>query len=119
MNTPNTPDQAWAMTGFDLPKPHVLSTAPPNPPGNVRLRHGDNPEEVVPMCNPVVGARVYEVQWTLDPNAGPWNNGGTFPSSREMKLTDLPRGKDVWVRIRMQDTRDPSAWGDPAPIMVT
>jgi hypothetical protein len=36
-----------------------------------------------------------------------------------MLLTDLPRAKDIWVHIRVIGTNGPSAWSDPATILVT
>lgn len=68
---------------------------------------------------PLTYVRVYEVGWTLDPNAGPWSDGGSFPNSRVMVLTGLPRAKDIWVRIRVIGTNGASAWSDPATILVS
>jgi hypothetical protein len=36
-----------------------------------------------------------------------------------MRLIGMPRGKDIWVRIRVQAMGGFSARGDPATIMVT
>ena len=63
--------------------------------------------------------RVYEVEWTMEPDiTGQWNDGGTFSSSRAMILTGLPRAKDIWVRVRVVSTHGPSGWSDPATILV-
>ncbi len=55
---------------------------------------------------------------TLDPDAGPWTGGFSFPSTRGMLFTGLPRAKDVWIRLRVQGTNGPSGWSDPATILV-
>ena len=119
--TPGIADADLATTGFDLPQPKTRSSAVPDAPQNVRLKRGDQTGVVIPQCDAVTtgGVRVYEVEWTLDPNAGPWNDGGSFPNSRAMLLTALPRAKDIWVRIRVIGTNGPSAWSDPATILVS
>jgi hypothetical protein len=118
--TPNVTEADLATTGYDLPKPRTLTGAAPDAPKNARVKHSGQTGVVIPQCNAVKGGgvRVYEVQWTLDPNNGPWNDGGSFPNSRAMKLIGLPRAKDVWVRIRVIGTNGPSAWSDPATILV-
>lgn len=95
-----------ATTGFDLPAARTRTSAPPEAPTNVRLKPGTKSCTIVPRCDAVTsgGVRVYEAEWTLDPNNGSWNNGGSFPSSRAMELNGLPRAKDVWVRVRVQGT---------------
>jgi hypothetical protein len=119
--TPGVTDADLATTGYDLPQPHTRTGAVPPAPQNARLKNGDQSRTVIPQCDPVTtgGVRVYEVEWTLDPTNGPWNDGGSFPNSRAMLLTDLPRAKDIWVRIRVIGTNGPSAWSDPATILVT
>jgi hypothetical protein len=119
--TPGVTDADLATTGYDLPAPRTRTGAVPDAPQNVRLKHGDQTGEVIPLCDAVTsgGVRVYEVEWTLDPNNGPWNDGGTFPNSRAMDLKGLPRAKDVWVRVRVQGTNGASAWSDPATILVS
>jgi hypothetical protein len=71
------------------------------------------------MCDPVARAKAYELQYTLDPNAGPWIDAGTFSSTRGLGLTGLTRGKDHWARVRGVGPSGVGAWSDPATIMVT
>ena len=116
---PNVTEAMLATTGFDLPKRPVRATAPPGIAQNLRLFHGANPGEVRALCDALAGARSFEVEWTLDPNAGPWSTATGFPNRLEMILTGLPRGKDIWVRVRGLGTRGFGPWSDPATIMVT
>jgi hypothetical protein len=94
---------------------------PPPTPTNVRVKRGEQSCTILPQCDAVTtgGVRMYEAEWTLDPSNGSWNNGGAFPNSRAMQLNGLPRAKDVWVRVRVQGTNGPSAWSDPATILVS
>jgi len=118
--TPGATDADFATTQFDLPKPRVRSAAPPPAPQGVILEDGTQSGEVVVVCEAVTigGVRMYEAEWTLDPNNGPWNDGGSFPNSRVIMLTGMPRAKDIWVRVRVQGTNGPSAWSDPATTLV-
>lgn len=120
MQVANVTDANLAAIGLPVAKSRVRSTAPPEICPNLRLRHGDNPGEVFGTCDPPgPNIRIYELQWTFDPNAGPWNDGGSFPNSRAFKLTGMQRGKDIWVRVRAVNTNGPGGWSDPATIMVT
>lgn len=120
-NTPNVTEAEAATSGFDLPHGRTHSGAAPNAPGDVRLLHGENPGDVIVRCTAVTsgGVRTYYVQWTLDPTAGPWTDADPFVNSRVIKLHALPRGKDIWVRVRVLGTNGFSAWSDPATIMAT
>ncbi len=112
-------DAQLASTGFDVAHVPARTGALPSAPQNIHLKHGVTGEVAV-HCDPVRdgGVRSYEVAWTLDPNAGPWQDGEIFASSRKMKITGLPRAKDIWVRVRVMGTNGMSDWGDPATILV-
>jgi hypothetical protein len=117
---PNATDTDVAEIGLPEAKSRVRSTAVPDICENLRLRHGDSPGEVLGTCDPPgPNIRIYELQWTFDPNLGPWNDGGNFPNSRAFKISGLPRGKDIWVRVRAVNTNGEGGWSDPATIMVT
>ncbi len=63
---------------------------------------------------------IYEAQYTLgDPTVGPWIDIEPFSSSRHFEIPGLPRGKDVWVRVRARNANGPGPWSDPATTMVT
>ena len=119
--TPGVTVADLATTSFDQPAAKVRSSAVPDAPQNVRLKRGGQSCVVIPQCDAVTsgGVRVYEVEWTLDPNGATWTDGGSFPNSRAMQLTGLPRAKDIWVRVRVVGTNGPSAWSDPATILVS
>lgn len=113
-------DTNLAAIGLPVAKTASRVTEPPAVCENLRLSHGSLPGEVRGRCQPPAGnIRVYEGQWTLDPNGNSWSDPETFPNSRAFKFSGLPRGKDVWVRVRARNTVGAGPWSDPATIMVT
>ncbi len=109
-----------AAIGLPVQKARTRETQAPGMCENLRPRHGNNPGEVLAVCDPVgTNIRLYDAQFTLDPNAGTWTDAGSFPNSRAFKFTGLARGKDTWFRVRGRNTVGPGAWSDPATIMVT
>jgi hypothetical protein len=123
VNAPQVPsvtDTQLAEIGLPVKKTPQRETKPPPPGENVRLFHGENPGEITGRCAPLKhGVRIYEAQWTLDPNGSDWSDPVSFPNSRAIRFTGLTRGKDVWVRVRGVNTIGAGAWSDPASIMVT
>jgi hypothetical protein len=115
---PNVTDAMLATSGFDLRKDPAFSGEPVPAPGNMRLKQTGVSGVVQVMCDAVPRAQAYELQYTLDPNAGPWTDGGTFASTRGIGITGLTRGKDYWARIRAVGPNGPGAWSDPATILV-
>jgi hypothetical protein len=113
-------DMQLAEIGLPVVKPPQRSTQPPNAPQNLRLFHGASAGEVTGKCDSLgEKIRVYEAQWTLDPNGDTWSNAETFPNSRSFRFEGLTRGKDIWVRVRARNAIGAGAWSDPATIMVT
>jgi hypothetical protein len=113
-------DTDLAMIGIPQTKTPVRETEPPGPCENLRLRNNGMPGEIRGRCESLgENIRLYEVQWTLDPNGTDWSDPIGFPNSRSFKLAGLTRGKDVWVRARARNTIGVGPWGDPATIMVT
>src|SRR5436853_1835562 len=115
---PNVTDEMLATSGFDMRKVPAFSGEPVIAPGNLRLKQTGVSGVVQVMCDAVNRAQAYELQYTLDPNAGPWTDGGTFASTRGIGMTGLNRGKDYWARIRAVGPNGPGAWSDPATILV-
>src|SRR5438105_7784459 len=115
---PNVTDTMLATSGFDMRKVPALTTEPVTAPGNMRLKQTGVSGVVQVMCDAVNRAQAYELQYALDPNAGPWTDGGTFASTRGIGITGLTRGKDYWARIRAVGPNGPGAWSDPATILV-
>lgn len=107
-----------ATSGFDMRKAPTLTSDPVTAPGNVRLKQTGVSGVVQVMCDAVTRAQAYELQYTLDPNAGPWTDGGTFASTRGIGMTGLTRGKDYWARVRAVGPNGAGAWSDPATILV-
>jgi hypothetical protein len=108
-----------ATTGFDLKKDRVVSTEAPAVPLNLRLKTTGTSGEVQVLFDPSDRARSYQVQYTFDPNVGPWTDYDTFSSSRGIVVKGQPRAKDIWVRVRAlgpNNTR--SGWSDPATMLV-
>lgn len=116
--TPSVTDAMLATTGFDMRKVPVFSGEPVAAPGNVRLKQTGVSGVVQVMCDAVHRAQSYELQYTQDPNNGPWTDAGTFASIRGLGITGLTRGKDYWARIRAVGPSGVGAWSDPATILV-
>ena len=112
-------DTDLAEIGLPIAKKPARTTTVPDACPNLVLKHGPMPGEVRARCRPPKGnIRTYDIEWTLDPTGTDWTDGGTFPNSRAFKLENLPRGKDVWVRVRARNTVGAGPWSDPATIMV-
>jgi hypothetical protein len=116
--TTNVTDAMLATSGFDLRKQPVTSGEIVGAPGNVRLKQTGVSGVVQVMCDAVSRASAYELQYTQEPNAGPWSDGGTFASTRGIGISGLTRGKDYWARVRAVGTKGPGSWSDPATILV-
>lgn len=116
--TPGVTDAMLATSGFDLRKQPKLSTETVAAPGNVRLKQTGVSGVVQVLCDAVDRASAYELQYTQDPNNGPWTDGGTFASTRGIGISGLLRSKDYWARIRAVGTSGPGPWSDPATILV-
>ena len=112
-------DTDLAQIGLPPVKTPTRVTSVPGVCENLRLRHGTMPGAVAATCKPPAdNIRLYESQYTLDPSAE-WTNGESSPNSRAFLLTELPRGKDIWIRVRAINTIGAGPWSDPATIMVT
>lgn len=116
---PHVTNAQLATSGFDLRKAPIFSDEPVSEPVNVRVKSTGTRGEVQVMCNAVVRAKAYQVQFTLDLNAGPWTDAGVFPSTRRMIISGLQRGRDYWTRVRAIGPKGAGVWSDPATIMVT
>jgi hypothetical protein len=117
--TPGVTEAQLATTGFDLPKQRAQTSEPVTAPGNVRLKSTGQIGEIQVLCDAVNRAKSYQVQYSLDPNTGNWNDGGIFGNTRGMTIAGLQRGKDYWARVRGVGPDGPGAWSDPATIMAT
>lgn len=117
--TANVTDAMLATSGYDLRKDPTFTDELVAPPGNVRLKSLGVSGTVHLMCAAVERAKAYELQSALDPEPADWTDRGTFPSTRGISVTDLERGKDIWMRIRAVGPSGAGAWSDPATTMVT
>ena len=84
---------------------------------NLVLTMGDNDGELDASWDPVSGARVYEIQTSVNPlDATLWKPYGVPQTRSSLAITGLPSGQRMWVRVRAIGTSDtaPGAWGDPA-----
>jgi hypothetical protein len=118
MGTADMTETNLAATKFPLVKDRERTTAVPPAPGDLRLRHGAISGQVVGSCRlPMEKIRLLELQWTLDPTNGPWTDAEPTTNSRGFKIDGLPRGKDVWVRVRARNVIGAGGWSDPATIM--
>lgn len=76
-----------ATTGFDLRKAPSFTDEVLAARTNVRLKNSGVTGVVQVLFEPPPRAKAFEVSYTLDPNNGPWIDGGTFASSRGVGLT--------------------------------
>jgi hypothetical protein len=119
MQVPDATAVDLAASLFPMVKERERTTNVPPAPGDLRLRHGQRSQEVIASCKlRMANIRTLESQWTLDPTNGPWSNPEPATSSRRILLSGLPRGKDIWVRVRARNVIGPGGWSDPATIMV-
>lgn len=117
---PSLTDSQIASLGLPLQKDPVHTGGVPGVQADLVLRHGDMPGAVTGSLKAVGDNNiVYEAEWTLDPTAGPWTAGEPFTNTRKFTLSGLPRGKDVFVRVRARNTNGAGPWSDVATIMVT
>jgi hypothetical protein len=110
------------VAALDLPtaKDPVLSDATPDMQSNLVLSYGQMPGTVFGKFTAVGdNNRIYEAEWTLDPVAGPWTRVEGFTNTRKFLISDLVRGKDIYVRVRARNTKGAGPWSDVATIMVT
>jgi hypothetical protein len=123
VNAPQIPgvtDTDLAEIGLPKAKPPSRTIYPAGICENLVVRHGPAQGQVLARCKPAGRTiRIYEAQWTLDPNGNDWIDLGTFCNSRAFDFNGLPRGKDVWIRVRARNIIGPGPWSDPATIMVT
>jgi hypothetical protein len=116
---PDVTDVMLATTGFDLAKDTQHTSQAPAVVTNLLLKPTGNTGEVQFIFGASEGARGYEVEWTEDPNAGPWQGRESFSSTRKVILNNLPRKHDVWGRVRaMGANNTKSPWSDPATMLV-
>jgi hypothetical protein len=84
---------------------------------NLRFLVANYPGEVAGAWSKLGGmVRLWEAQWALDRSETSWSEIMMLPNSRSFKLSDLPRGKDVWVRMRAAMWVGAGMWSDLATI---
>ncbi len=101
---PGVTDTQLATTGFDLPRERIRSSEAVAAPGNVRLKLNGMSGEVQVLCDSVPRAKTYQLQYTLDPEAGPWNDGGVIGNTRNMVIKGLTR-KEREIGVVSKDSR--------------
>jgi hypothetical protein len=112
-------DTQLAEIGLPVIKTPTRTTQPPGQCQNLRLFQNGQAGMVLGRCAAMGdNTRVYEGQWTLDPNGESWSEPATFPNSRAFRFAGLTRGKDIWIRVRARNTIGAGPWSDPATIMV-
>ena len=119
MEVPTVTEADLAATMFPFVKERVRTTTVPPAPQNLRAKHGPVSGQVICTCQiDMENIRVLEVQWTLDPVAGPWIEAASSTKARGFAVDGLPRGKDVWIRVRARNVIGLGEWSDPFTIMV-
>ena len=85
---------------------------------NFSLTAGDFDGEVQGHCDPVLGARNYNIQACFDMTGTPqWQDKDDSPNT-QFSIKALPSGQRVWVRMRAYGTKGPGPWSDPATKIV-
>lgn len=84
---------------------------------NFTLTAGDFDGQVDGQCDPVNGARTYNVQLCPDINLAQWQDQPDTPNT-QFSITGLTSGQRVWVRMRAYGTKGPGPWSDPATKIV-
>jgi hypothetical protein len=84
---------------------------------NFSLTAGDFEGQVDGHCDPVFGARNYNVQSCPDINLAQWVDQPDSPNT-QFSLKGLTSGQRVWVRMRAYGTKGPGPWSDPATKIV-
>jgi hypothetical protein len=84
---------------------------------NFTLTAGDFDGQVDGHCDPVNGARTYNVQLCPDINLAQWVDQPDTPNT-QFSIKGLTSGQRVWVRMRAYGTKGPGPWSDPATKIV-
>ena len=103
-----------AASGFTLASAPVQTTQPPGQVLNLAVTGGDDEGELDLTCDPVEGARTYEVETSLlaPPNAV-WTRAHQGTTSKA-SLSGLTSGQRMWLRMRAIGVKGPGAWSDVA-----
>ena len=112
-------DTDLAGSGYEMRQKATHTSQPPDQPQNVRVKVTGMSGQLQLLFGSVSRANFYEVQYTLDPNNGPWTLAPAFNSTRGVILTGLTRGKDYYVQVRaVAAGQNYGPWSDLASAMV-
>ncbi len=115
---PGVTDADLAGSGFEMRATPTRTSQPPDQPQNVRVKVTGMSGQLQLLFGAVDRAVFYEVQYTLDPNSGPWTLAPAFNSTRGVVLEGLTRGKDYYVQVRaVAAGQNYSPWSDLASAM--
>lgn len=105
-------------SGFSLrKKPGGIIPGPLPPPINVRLFFTGVSCQILMKCKAVPGALNYHGQYSLSPT-GPFTDIDAFSNSQKILFEGLPRGQDVYFRVRANGASGPGGWSSIVSIMV-
>ena len=103
-----------AASGFTLASAPVQTTQPPGQVLNLAVTGGDDEGELDLTCDPVGGARSYEVETSLlAPPAAVWTKVHQGTTSKA-SLSGLTSGQRLWIRMRAIGVKGAGAWSDVA-----
>ena len=116
---PGVTDTDLAGSGFEMRQAAAHTSQSPAQPQNVWVKVTGMSGELQLLFGAVDRAVFYEVQYTQDPNNGPWTLAPAFNSTRGVVLEGLTRGKDYYVQVRaVAAGQNYSPWSDLASVIV-
>lgn len=106
------------QTGYDINKITPTQTTGDTPkPLNLRLYQALR-NQILAKVKAIGGKVVYTGAYSYDPINGPWIEIDPVTNSQKILFTDLERGRDVYIRVKVVATQGTSDWSDIATIMV-
>ena len=106
------------QTGYDINKITPAQTTGDTPkPENLRLYHALRNQILAKVK--AMGAKAFYIgAYSYDPINGPWFEIAPVTSSQKILFTNLERGRDVYIRVKVVSPHGISDWSDIAVIMV-
>lgn len=107
-------ETAILSAGFDVVAPRT-PTQPLEAPQSVKAETNGSPGHTVVTWEPLPGAKSYQVQKTIDPDAqGGWETIAT-PTKAIANTNGVTPGTRAWYRVAGINAKGLGAWSEPTP----